>query len=107
VSADWYEDPLDLGLDVEVKEGHFKAWREPSPSTPVKCSQCGQLVLHYYEQGTAHGPENDGTLLSLEPQHSPYGLFFFADKLAHRITPEERQPNLLYWKEHRCPGFKS
>lgn len=103
--VEWYQGIMPLLDDLPEEEHHRKKSREPKP---VKCRLCGQLIFEYALQGTgASLGKPNGLMVKIEARMNRTGDLFLAGKILHRITEEERQPNLNYWKEHRCPGFKS
>lgn len=105
MQIEWHQQVWNETFDDTYEERHVKRVREKKPH---KCRLCGQLIFEHFLQGTStKGGYGEGLKLKVESRQRPDGEFILAEKILVRITEEERQPHLRYWKEHRCPGFKS
>jgi len=104
----WVEPSFGTDWAAEDKVRHASKEKNTEPQ-PEKCKQCGQLVRKAYLSGSGVDIVALGQEMSFEPDAVVGGDFFFAGHIAYPLREDERPDvsNLPFFKEHRCPGFKS
>lgn len=103
----WIQPPLEIEGAEETT--HTIGKPKNTEPQPEKCGQCGQWVRKAYLSGSAVDIAALGQEMVFEAEPVIGGDYFFAGHITYRLLSAEKPEvaHLAFYKEHRCPGFKS